>query len=58
MSFGPVNEFFVDQDGLDIDIDFRLFFSVLKAPKKNLANKHPFNSAESASGQDEPNPAF
>ena len=58
MSFGPVNEFFVDQDGLDIDIDFWLLFSVLKAPKKNLANKHPFNSAESASGQDEPNPAF
>ena len=58
MSFGPVNEFFVDQDGFDIDIDFWLFFSVLKAPKKNLANNRPFNSAESASGQDEANPAF
>ena len=34
------------------------FFSVLKAPKKNLANNRPFNSAESASGQDEANPAF
>ena len=41
MSFGPVNEFFVDQDGFDIDIDFWLFFSVLKAPKKNLANNCP-----------------
>ena len=58
MSFGPVNEFFVDQDGFDIDFDFWLFFSVLKAPKKNLANNRPFNSAESASGQDEANPAF